>query len=210
VFSSVFTHVVREGDTRRDPSVAGGTTLDLGVYCINAARHLFGAEPVSAFADAVFVDGTDDTLTALLRFPGDRVAHFTVSNSVAGVSSYRIAGTEGDLRVEPGYEYVEALVHHLTIGEDTKEKKFKRGDQFAPELKYFSNCILDDREPEPSGEEGWCDVRVVEALLESARKRQPVELPPYARRQGPSPKQGDHEPPVKKPKVVNAPEPSVR
>jgi predicted dehydrogenase len=210
VFNSVFTHVVREGDTRRDPTVAGGATLDLGVYCINAARNLFGAEPISVFADAVFVNGTDDTLSAVLRFPEDRVAHFTVSNSIAGVSSYRIAGTEGDLRVEPGYEYVDGLVHYLTIGDDTKQKKYKRGDQFAPELKYFSDCILNDREPEPSGEEGWCDVRVVEALLQSARTRQPVELPPYARHRRPSPLQSDHEPPVSKPKTVHAPEPSLR
>jgi predicted dehydrogenase len=210
VFSSVFTHVVRAGDTRRDPTVAGGATLDLGVYCINAARNLFGAEPASVFADAVFIDGTDDTLNAVLRFPGDRLAHFTVSNSVAGVSSYRIAGTEGDLRVEPGYEYVDGIVHHLTIGDDTKQTKFKRGDQFAPELKYFSDCILNDREPEPSGEEGWCDVRVVEALLESARTRQPVELPAYSRRRRPSPEQSDHEPPVSKPKTVHAPDPSLR
>jgi predicted dehydrogenase len=210
VFSSVFTHVVREGDTRRDPAVAGGATFDLGVYCINAARQLFEAEPTEVFADAVFVDGVDDTLSAILHFPGDRIAQFTVSNSVAGVSSYRIAGTEGDLRVEPGYEYVGELVHHLTIGDDTKTRKFKRGDQFAPELKYFSECVLNDREPEPSGEEGWCDVRVVEALLRSARSRQPVALPAYARRRRPSPLQSDHEPPVKKPKVVHAPEPSVR
>ncbi len=210
VFSSVFTHVVRAHDTRRDPTVAGGATYDLGVYCINAARNLFGAEPISVFADAVFVDGTDDTLSAILRFPGERMAHFTVSNSIAGISSYRIAGTEGELRVEPGYKYVEELVHHLTIGKDTKQKKFKLGDQFAPELKYFSDCILNDREPEPSGEEGWCDVRVIEALLKSARSRQPVDLPAYVRRRRPSPLQSDHEPPVSKPKPVHAPDPSPR
>ena len=44
-----------------------------------------------------------------------------------------------------------------------------RGDQFAPEIKYFSDCILNGREPEPSGEEGMLDVRVIEAVLESAR-----------------------------------------
>ena len=34
-----------------------------------------------------------------------------------------------------------------------------RSDQFTPELVYFSQCIMDDIEPEPSGEEGLCDVR---------------------------------------------------
>lgn len=210
LFSSFFSHVVRPGDIRRDPAVAGGATYDLGVYCINAARHLFDAEPIQVVADAVFRDGTDDTLSAILRFPGGRMAQFCVSNSVARVSSYRIAGTEGELRVEPAYEYVGELVHHLTLDGDTKRTTFKRGDQFAPELKYFSDCILSSREPEPSGEEGWCDVRVVEALLVSAQTRQPVDLPGYERQQRPTPAQSDHEPPVKKPKPIAAPSPSLK
>jgi predicted dehydrogenase len=210
LFSSFFTHVVRDDDIRRDAGLAGGATLDLGVYCINSARHLFGAEPLSVMAHVIERDGTDDTVSATLSFPGERVAQFCISNSVAGVSSYRIAGTEADLRVEPGYEYVGELVHYLTRGDKTERKAFKKGDQFAPELKYFSDCILTGREPEPSGEEGWCDVRVAEAILESARTQRPVMLEPYARRQQPSLAQADHEPPVKKPEPVRAPSPSVK
>jgi glucose-fructose oxidoreductase len=112
--------------------------------------------------------------------------------------------------VEPAFEYAEQLVHHLSIGDDTKRTSYKRGDQFAPELKYFSDCILTGREPEPSGEEGWCDVRVVEALLESARTRQPVELTGYVRPRGPSSAQSDYEPPVKKPEPIAAPSPSLK
>ena len=210
LFSSFFSHVVRSGDIRREPEVAGGATYDLGVYCINAARHLFDAEPTLIRAEAIEKDGVDDTVSVVLRFPGDRLAQFCVSNSVAGVSSYRIAGDQGDLRVEPAYEYVEPIVHHLTVDGDTKTKKFKKGDQFAPELRYFSDCILNDREPEPSGEEGFCDIRVVEAILESARDARPVMLAPYERRQRPTLDQADHARPVKKPKTVNAPSPSVK
>jgi predicted dehydrogenase len=40
-------------------------------------------------------------------------------------------------------------------------------DQFAPELVHFSQCILEDRDPEPAGEEGLADVRILEAILVS-------------------------------------------
>jgi len=210
LFSAFFTHVVREGDIRRDASLAGGASLDLGVYCINSARHLFDAEPELVIGHVIERGGTDDTVSATLRFPGERIAQFCISNSVAGVSSYRIAGSEGDLRVEPAYEYVGELVHHLTRGDKTERKAFKKGDQFAPELNYFSECILTGREPEPSGEEGWCDVRVVEAILESARSQRPVTLEPYVRRQRPALNQAEHERPVKKPQPVRAPSPSVK
>lgn len=210
LFSSFFSHVVRPDDIRRDAALAGGATLDLGVYCINAARQLFEAEPELVLAEVVERNGTDDTVSATLRFPGDRLAQFCISNSVSSVSSYRIAGSEGDLRVEPAYEYVGELIHYLTREDETKKLKFQKGDQFAPELKYFSECISSGREPEPSGEEGWCDVRVVEAVLESARTHRPVTLPPYARRRKPTLVQADREPPVKKPSPVHAPSPSEK
>ncbi|HEU5077456.1 MAG TPA: Gfo/Idh/MocA family oxidoreductase, partial [Polyangiaceae bacterium] len=202
--------VVRPGDIRRDPEVGGGAAYDLGVYCVNAARHLFAAEPVEVTAQVVEKEGVDDTTTVLLRFPDDRLAHFCVSNSVAGVSSYRIAGDKGDLRLEPSFEYAEGNTHYLTIDGKTKEESFGKSDQFAPELIYFSRCILEGKTPEPSIEEGICDIRVIEAVLTSARSGKPVKLPPYQRRERPGPGQKIKKPPISKPKTVNAPGPSER
>ncbi len=210
VFESVFTHVVRPNDIREKPDAGGGALLDLGVYCINAARNLFRAEPVLAFATVREEDGVDDTSTAILRFPGDRVAHFTVSNSLAATSSYRVVGTEGDLRVEPAYGYTDKLEHHLTIDDKTKTQSFGKRDQFAPEIEYFSRCILDGREPEPNGEEGLLDLRVVDALLTSAASGKPVPLEPRQRAERPSLRQEAKKPPVKKQETVNAPSPSLK
>jgi len=210
LFSAFFTHVVRGSDIRRDPGEAGGASYDLGVYCINAARNLFDAEPIAVMADMIERDGVDDTTTALLRFPRHRMAQFCIGNSIASVSSYRIAGTEGDLRVEPAFEYIGELEHHLTIDGDTKTRSFRKGDQFAPELRYFSDCILNDVEPEPSGEEGWCDIRVIEAIFESARSGRPVTLEPHQRQRRPALAQGDHAPPVKKPETIGAPSPALK
>ena len=36
---------VRPGDIRTKREMGGGTLYDIGVYCINAARYLFRAEP---------------------------------------------------------------------------------------------------------------------------------------------------------------------
>jgi hypothetical protein len=53
--------------------------------------------------------------------------------------------------------------------------------QFGAQLEYFSDCILRDRDPEPSGIEGLADIRIVPAILESVEKRKPVQLPPFER-----------------------------
>jgi predicted dehydrogenase len=210
VFESVFSHRVRSDDIRRDAALGGGAALDLGVYCINAARSLFGAEPILVHASARFENDVDDTTTAVLHFPGDRVAQFTVSNSCARVSSYRVVGTEGDLRVEPAYDYLDGLTHYLTIGEQSTKRSFSRRDQFAPELIYFSRCILEDRVPEPSAQEAINDLRVVEAILESANTGVSVPLTPRPPLRGPSMAQELEKPPVAQQTPLHAPGPSIK
>ena len=115
---------------------------------------------------------------AVLRFPQDRIASFTTSFGAADVASYEIIGTKGILRVDPAYEYAMPLKHYLTIDSKTTTRTFPRRDQFAPELLYFSDCIIRNIEPEPSGEDGLQDVRVVRALYRAAETGRPVKLAP--------------------------------
>jgi predicted dehydrogenase len=209
IFNSIFGMQVREGNIRTQAQLGGGTLYDLGVYCINAARYLFQDEPLEAFAwsatkaDARF-DEVDEMTSAVLRFPKDRLAVFTSSFGSADIASYQVIGTRGDLRVDPAYEYAMELTHHLTIEGKTRSRTFAKRDQFAPELLYFSDCIANDRKPEPSGEEGLADVRIIRALYRSAQTGRPVKLQPTPVRKRPSPKQEKRRPPVAKPQLVNA------
>ncbi|WP_437958393.1 Gfo/Idh/MocA family oxidoreductase [Sorangium sp. So ce119] len=212
-FTSLFTHVVRPGDIRTRSEQGGGALFDLGVYCVNAARYLFREEPSEALAvslqlDARRAEDVDETTSAILRFPSGAVAQFTVSQGLASVSSFRIAGTEGELRVEPAFDYSSDIKHYLTVGGKTEEKTFKGRDQFAPELVYFSRCILEDREPEPSGLEGFADVRVMLAIQDSAASGRAEAIPPFQRDQRPGMSQSIKKPPVDPPEPVKAPSPS--
>jgi hypothetical protein len=88
------------------------------------------------------------------------------------------------------------------------ERRFAKRDQFAPELLYFSDCVLQNRDPEPSAEEGLADVRVIRALYRSIESGRPVELAPYQRRERPSLEQEIRRPPIEKPQVIHAQAPS--
>src|SRR5439155_7834846 len=155
-FNSSFSMQVRPGDIRTRTETGGGTLYDIGVYCINAARYLFRAEPKEVMAISVNsvpqkLPEIDESTGALLRFDGERVAAFVTSFNATDVSSYRIVGTKGQLRVDPAYEYAEGLGYELTVNGKTTRKRIGRRDQFAPELLYFSDCVLKNRLPEPSG-----------------------------------------------------------
>jgi glucose-fructose oxidoreductase len=148
--------------------------------------------------------------SVILRFPGERLATFVCSFGAADVSSYRVIGTRGDVRVDPAYEYAGELRQYVTIDGKTSQHRFARRDQFAPELIYFSNCIQRNLEPEPSGWEGLADVRVIRAIHGSAQTGAPVRLPPATRGQRPSLMQEIRKPPVRKPDEVHVRSPSER
>ncbi|WP_437307295.1 Gfo/Idh/MocA family protein [Sorangium sp. So ce388] len=212
-FTSLFTQVVRPDDIRTRSDEGGGALFDLGVYCVNAARYLFREEPSEALALSLRLDekrakDVDETTSAILRFPSGAVAQFTVSQGLSSVSSFRIAGTEGDLRVEPAFDYTADIKHYLTVGGKTEEKTYKKRDQFAPELVYFSRCVLEDKEPEPSGLEGFADVRVMLAIQDSAASGRAEAIPPFERDQRPGMGQNIKKPPVEPPEPVKAPSPS--
>lgn len=183
-FNSSFSLTVRPGNIRTKKDLGGGSVYDIGVYCINAARYLFRAEPKEVMAISVNagkkgLEEIDETTGGLLRFDGERLAAFVSSFNATDVGSYRIVGTKGQIRVDPAYEYAEGLSYELTVNGKTTRKRIGKRDQFAAELLYFSDCVLKNREPEPSGEEGMQDVRIIQALYESAETGKAIALPPF-------------------------------
>jgi predicted dehydrogenase len=210
-FNSTFSMTVRQGDIRTKREFGGGSLYDIGVYCINAARYLFRAEPkevvgvsVNSGAEggAARLSEIDESTAAILRFDGERVASFVTSFNATDVGEYRIVGTKGQVHVDPAYEYASGLSYTLTVNGKSTKKKIGKRDQFAPELLYFSECIQKDRTPEPSGEEGLQDVRIVQALYESAETGKAVQIPPFVKSTRPTTRQRVKKPGVGKPRLV--------
>ncbi len=214
LYNSLFGLQVREGDIRVRRKLGGGSLYDIGIYCVNAARYLFQDNPVEV--SAFSIKGTerrfrevDEMSGALLRFPGDRLASFICSFGAEDVSSYELIGTKGRLQVDPAFEYVGSLIHRVTCDGKTKTRRFPAGDQFAGELIYFSDCILHNKEPEPSGLEGLIDVQIIQALYRSAATRKPIKLTLPAKHHWPTNKQVIHRPPVRRPTLVRTQSPSL-
>ncbi|HKQ11936.1 MAG TPA: Gfo/Idh/MocA family oxidoreductase [Steroidobacteraceae bacterium] len=209
-FNSEFSMQVRDDNIRLNPSDQGGGPLyDIGIYCINAARYCLSQDPVEVSATATRSSDrrfreVDETVAATMRFKDERLATFVCSFGAADRSVYSITGTKGSVTVDPAYEYAVGLSYTLRVGERQQKKKFGKSDQFAPELLYFSDCILEDRDPEPSGEEGLADVRIIEGMLQSITSSEPVRLEMRQRKQRPSMEQDIRSPPVpREPKLVD-------
>ncbi|WP_051379054.1 Gfo/Idh/MocA family protein [Derxia gummosa] len=208
LFSSVFAQQVHAANHRAHHGFWAGPVADMGPYPINAARAVFGAEPEEVMAVGTRTPGAgfdfDDTVSATLRFPGGRLAQFCVSYAGNPVDQYRIVGTKGDLEVNPGFMFGMPLGHVLRKGQEAVSTTFDETDQFGGELKYFSDCILNDRLPEPDGEEGLADVRVIAAIERALTTGRPQRLAPLDRERRPDPAQKMTLPPVEQPQLVDA------
>lgn len=90
-------------------------------------------------------------------------------------------GTKGILELNPAYTFGKGLEQTITTGEKKEEHSFKNTDHFGGELKYFSECVINDEIPEPNGEEGFADVRVLEGIIASLDSGKAVTLPPFKR-----------------------------
>jgi predicted dehydrogenase len=117
-------------------------------------------------------------------------------------------GTRGVLTSDPAYEYAMDIEHEVIVGGKKSKRKFAKRDQFAAEITYFSDCILENRTPEPSGLEGLADVRVVRALYESVRSGIAVAFPAFPRKKKPGIVQEIHRPAHGKPKTINSQSPA--
>jgi predicted dehydrogenase len=186
-FTACFTQMVDPANHRATSGIEAGPLFDMGPYPINAIRYLFGAEPLEVIS-AIGVrhrqaglGDLDDTVAVTLRLPGDRLAQFTVSYYANQVDSLIVAGTEGSIQMDPAFGFGQGLAHRRRIGEKDSSETFKSTDQFGGELRYFSDCIIEDRSPEPDGEEGLADLLVIEAIVEAMRTKQPVKVEPSGR-----------------------------
>lgn len=188
LFASTFSQLVDPDNHRAKNGELAGPVFDMGPYPVNAARYIFQDEPIEV-ASAVgtkhpqsgFPQNFYDTVAVTLRFPENRLAQFNLSYFGNPSNSLIAVGTEGSLVLDPAYTFGKGLEQVVTIGEKKEEHSFKNTDHFGGELKYFSDCILNNESPEPSGEEGLADVRVLEGIMAALESGRSVKLAPFER-----------------------------
>jgi predicted dehydrogenase len=215
VFSALFGQTTKESNHRMQGGFWEGPVADMGPYPINAVRSLFRDEPIEVHAMGTTSPErkthTPDTVSVTLRFPGEKLATFIVSYSLPATQRFTLVGSKGEFEASPCFGFGEgvAIAYRATIDGKTEEHTHPVVDQFAGETQYFSDCILQDRDPEPDGDEGWRDIRVVAAIERSLKTGQIQKLDSLPKRPGINSEQARRLPLAKVPPYVNTEEPNA-
>ena len=182
LFMSVHTMQIEPDNIRVDLSLGGGPLEDIGIYCLNAARYIFKAEPEEVTAVAVrskdrrFKE-VPEAVSATLRFPKDRLATFFCGFGETKVSEYRVIGTEGLLKMDPAFTWNDDIEQTITQ-QEIENQNVQASRPGCRRACLFLDCIRQAKDPEPSGEKGLIDVPIIEALRNSYREQRGVKLQP--------------------------------
>ena len=150
---------------RWDPAQDGGSLMDVGTYCVSAARLVCGEpEEVRGLAAGA---GVDVRFAGVLRFAGGVLATFDCGFDVPMRAGLEVVGAEGSLFVadpwhgrRPGIE--------LRRGNPPGEPELievERADPYRLELEDVADAVEHGRPPLLGREDAGGQARVLEALL---------------------------------------------
>jgi predicted dehydrogenase len=162
-----FPLVGRDDDVRWDPALDGGALLDVGCYCVSAARLFGGGEPIDVEALAVDRGGVDSRFTGLLRFDGDVLATFDCGFDIAERDELELVGSEGSLFVDDPWHCRSPRIEHR--GDSIETVEVSAVSSYRLEFEDVSAVIRGVRdEPLLGRADAVGQARTLEALLEAA------------------------------------------
>lgn len=171
---AVFTFTVaQETNIRLNASLAGGSLMDVGCYCVNVARTLVGAEPAVVSARAQFgaASAVDESMAGVLQFSDGALATFECGFRVPYRAHYEVIGERARIEVpRPFITDNQPTSISLIQPDDSVETfSFPAVDQYTLMVEHFADVVQSGAPPRYAPAEACAQMRVLDALYESAR-----------------------------------------
>ncbi len=164
---------------KQKKEMGGGVIYDMGVYSIQGARLGSNMEPTAVISATttstrpeIYKDGLADVVEATLEFPGGVTADIKTSFA-ENINFLKVECEEGTLHMEPFSAY-SGVKGESPLG--TINHSYEVPKQQAMQMDNDALAIIENKAPKVPGEEGLRDIRIVEAILESAETGQKVSL----------------------------------
>ncbi len=158
----------RSGDPRLDPAQQGGALMDVGCYCVSAARLLAG-EPDAVAAQVVRdgrrPDGVDLRVAATMRFPGHVLAHFDCALDLPQGHGLQVVGSEAVIEIDDPWFGVEPGIRVRAAEGTVEEIAVDAADPYRAQLEDLAGAIADGRRPLLDRAEVVGQARSLQALL---------------------------------------------
>ncbi len=159
------------GDIRYQLALAGGSTMDMGCYCISILRFLTRAEPVVRQAEArLSSPGVDRYMRAELEFPDSISASFTAAMFAMTPPRLRlrVRGSEGEMKVtNPVAPHVFHRLKVKNAAGTTSETEPGRGS-YTHQMEAFVNLIRNGTPIPTDARDGVKNMKAIDAVYEAS------------------------------------------
>ena len=166
---------------RNMAEIGGGGLMDIGCYCISLARFIFNSEPQRVLGKMEYDPEfkTDRLCSGLLDF-GDQSSTFTCSTQLTSYQRVNIFGTEGRIEIEIPFNAPPDQPCRIWHQQDEKleEITFELCDQYTIQGDLFSQAILNKTEVPTPLVDSVKNMRVLDAVINSAESNAWVSLSP--------------------------------
>ena len=166
---------------RNMAEIGGGGLMDIGCYCISLARFIFNSEPQRVLGTMEYDPEfkTDRLCSGLLDF-GDQSSTFTCSTQLTSYQRVNIFGTEGRIEIEIPFNAPPDQPCRIWHQQDEKleEITFELCDQYTIQGDLFSQAILNKTEVPTPLVDSVKNMRVLDAVINSAESDACVTLSP--------------------------------
>jgi D-xylose 1-dehydrogenase (NADP+, D-xylono-1,5-lactone-forming) len=157
----------RTGDVRLSATLQGGGLMDVGCYCLSAARMLAG-EPLRVHAEqTVGGDGVDVSFAAVLRFADDVLALFDAGLSMVSRDELEVVGEEGSLFLDDPW-HCRAPAIELRREDGTQRIVVEAVDPYRLEIENFSAAVRGADTPLLGRDDAVGQARAIAALYAAA------------------------------------------
>ena len=144
----------------------GGALMDVGCYCVSAARLVAG-EPEAVTGQGVF-DEVDLRFTGTLSFESGVLAHFDCGVDTADRAELEVAGSAGGLLLRDPFHSAEPVIEVRAADGSVERVEAERDNPYACELRDFAAAVAGERSPLLGREDAVGQARAIAALYESA------------------------------------------
>jgi D-xylose 1-dehydrogenase (NADP+, D-xylono-1,5-lactone-forming) len=163
-------------DIRLRRELDGGSLMDVGCYCISAARLLGGeAEQVSAF-QMIGGDGVDIVFVGALRFPHGVLAHFDSGFRLAARDELEVVGEEATLHLSDPWHCVSPGIDLRRDGQ-VERIAIPSANPYTLQADNFAAAVRGDTPPLLGRSDAVDQARTIEALYHSADAGAAVRAP---------------------------------
>jgi predicted dehydrogenase len=162
-------------NVRLAATLDGGGLMDVGCYCVSAARLLAG-EPQQVYGTQVLSrSGVDELFGGTMRFARDVVAQFDCGLVMPERDELEAIGEQGSLFLGDPWHCTEPVIE-LRTDRGSEQIALDRADSYRLQLENMSKAIRGQAKPLLGRDDALGQARAIEALYRSADTGRPVDL----------------------------------